>query len=360
METKQRDFEKENMIITLVLWILLCGISMTAMLRLSAHKAIVIADVTQGRVGLSTSSMMEGTELKMLQSEGSDRVFEILLPSDVRAENVVMENRYMEQQLWVHIQCEDTEFYETNTISGDISAILDGRYEVQSDGVLLKFAMDGIKEYHSTMEGNTLRVEGFQPKELYSFIVVIDPVGGGSDNGLWSYGYSEKELALQIARQVQKDFDISDVKLYLTRSEDVEVSQEDRIELIQEVGADMYIRIGAAENSEDESMYGIQCYYNEDFFIPDFGNVELADIATKAVTIASSNRAVGLIAAEQESILREINIPAIQLSVGYLSNDQERSLLQQEVYQEKVAEGILNAIDESCRRLSELQRKEER
>ena len=354
METRQRDFEKENMVITLVMWILLCGISMTAMVRLSARKAIVIADVTQGQAGLSTSSMLGGQELMMFQTQGSDRVFEILLPADVRAENVVIENRYMERELWVHIQCDDTTFYETTPVNGDISAILDGRYEVQSDGVLLKFAMDSIKEYHSTMEGNTLRVEGFQPKELYSFIVVIDPIGGGSDTGLWSYGYSEKELALQIAREAQKDFNLSDVKLYLTRRDDIEVSREDRIELVQEVGADLYIGIGAAENSEDVSVYGIQCYYNEDFFIPDFGNIELADIATKAVTIASSNRAVGLLPAEQDSILKELNIPAVQLSVGYLSNDKERNLLQQEGYQEKVATGILNAIEESCGRLKEL------
>ena len=348
------------MMITLVLWILLCGISMTAMLRLSANKAIVIADVTQGQVELSTSSIQEGQELKMLQTENSGGAFEILLPDDVRAENVVMENRYMERQLWIHIQCDDTGVYETNSVSGDISSILDGHYEVQPDGVLLKFAMDGIKEYHSTLEGNNLRVAGFQPKELYSFIVVIDPAGGGSENGLWRYGYREKELTLQIARQVQKNSDLPDIKLYLTRTEDAEVSREDRIGLAQEVEADLYIRIAAAENPADESEYGIQCYYNEDFFIPDFGNVELADIATKAVTIASSNRAVGLIPAEQESILREINIPAAELSVGYLSNDQERNLLQQESYQQKVAEGILNAIEESCQRLAELQEGEEK
>lgn len=355
METKQRDFRKENMVITLVLWILLCGISMTAMLHLSANKAIVIADVTQGQVDLSTSSIQEGQELKLLQTESNGGAFEILLPANVRAENVVMENRYMERQLWIHIQCDNTEVYEINPVSGDISSILDGRYEIQPDGVLLKFAMDSIKEYRSTMEGNNLRVAGFQPKELYSFIVVIDPAGGGSENGLWGYGYREKELALQIARQVQKDFNLHDVKLYLTRTEDVEVSQEDRIGLVQEVGADLYIRIGAAENPADESAYGIQCYYNEDFFIPDFGNVELADIVTKEVTIASSNRAVGLIPAEHDSILREINVPAVQLSVGYLSNGQERNLLQQESYQKKVTEGILNAIEESCQRLTELQ-----
>ena len=123
--------------------------------------------------------------------------------------------------------------------------------------------------------------------------------------------------------------------------------------MIQEAGADLYIRIGAAENAAEENVYGIQCYYNDEYFIPGFGNVELADIVTRAVTIASSNRALGLIPADEDSILKEIDIPAVQLSAGYLSNDRERNLLQQEAYLEKVAEGILNAIGESCQKLAD-------
>lgn len=355
METKQRDFRKENMVITLGLWILLCGISMTAMLHLSANKTIVIAGVTQDQAGLTASDVQADLALRLQQTEGSEGCFIIPLPENVKAENVIMENRYLEQELWIHIQSEDTQFYENNPINGDTSVILEGRYEIQPDGVLLKLAMDGVQEYRSTMEGNLLEVAGCRPEDMYAFIVVVDPVGGGSENGLCGYGYQEKDVALQIAKLVQKKFALSDIRLYLTRTEDIQVSREDRTELIREVGADLYIRIGAAENPAEESIYGIQCYYNEEYFIPDFGSVDLADIVTKAVTIATSNRAVGLISADEDSILKEMNIPAVQLSVGYLSNGQERHLLQQEAYLEKVAEGILNAIEESCQRLAEIQ-----
>lgn len=341
------------MLITLVLWILLCIVAMVAMLRLSAHKTIVITDMPQDQAGLTASSLQADRALKLTQTAGSEGSFVIPLPANIRAEDVIMENRYMERELWIHIQSEDTHFYEENPVSGDISPILEARYEVQPDGVLLKFAMNSLQEYRSTMNDDILEVAGCKPKDMYSFIVVIDPVGGGRDNGLRSYVYREKELALQIAKLVQKNFALSDVKLYLTRTEDVEVSSEERMALIRDVDADFYIRIGAAENSEEENLYGIQCYYNEEYFIPGFGNVDLADIVTKAVTIAASNRALGLIPAAEDSILKEINIPAVQLSVGYLSNDKERNLLQQEAYLEKVAEGILNAIEESCQRLAE-------
>lgn len=353
METKQRNLEKENMLITLVLWILLCIAAMVAMLRLAAHKTIVIADMPQDQAGLTANTVQADRELKLVQASGGGESFVIPLPANIRVEDVIMENRYMERELWIHIQSADSLFYEEHPVSGEISSILEGRYEVQPDGVLLKFSMNSLQEYRSTMNDDILEVTGYKPKEVYSFVVVIDPVGGGRDNGLNSYVYREKELALQIAKLVQKNSALSDVKLYLTRTEDVEVSPEERVALIRDVDADFYIRIGAAENSEEESLYGIQCYYNEEYFLPGFGNVELADIVTRAVTIAASNRALGLVPAEEDSILKEINIPAVQLSVGYLSNDKERNLLQQEGYLEKVAEGILNAIEESCQKLAD-------
>lgn len=351
MEAKQRDLGKENMLITLVLWIILCIIAMTVMLQLSAHKTIVITDMPQNQAGLESTVRTDyALQLNETDSDGS---FVIPLPQNVRAEDVIMENRYMERELWIHIQGENTQFYAQNAVSGEISAILEGRYEIQPDGVLLKFTMEKLQEYRSTMNDNVLEVAGCRPEEMYPFIVVIDPVGGGSESGLCSYVYREKELALQIAKLVQRDCALSDVKLYFTRTEDVEVSVEERTALARDVGADLYIRIGAAENPAEEGIYGIQSYYNEQYFIPDFGNVDLADIVTKAVTVAASNRALGLIPAEEDSILREINIPAVQLSVGYLSNDKERNLLQQEAYLEKVAEGIINAIDESRRQMME-------
>ena len=347
------------MIVTLALWILLFGTGMTAMLYLSAHKTIVIADVTQDPEGIVRDTEQDGKELRLAQIADRPGALEIPLPADVKAENLIMENRYMDRELWIHIQCKDTKFYDNASVSADLSAVLRGRYEEQPDGVLLKFNMDTVKEYHSTMEGNILRVEGFLPKELYSYVVVVDPAGGGSEKGFCGYGYEEKELALQIARQVQKDVDLPDVKLYLTRLDDTEVSREERLSLIQAVDADLYLGIGAAQEPSDVNRYGIQCYYNEEFFIPDFGNADLADITTRAVTIAANNRALGLIPADEDSILAQIQIPAAQISVGFLSNEQERGLLQQEVYQEKLAGGILDAIEESCERIARLREREE-
>lgn len=346
--------KKENMKAVCAVWSVLCTVCMTVMLLFASNKTIVIADVSQDQSGLPVNPVQSGAaasnrELRVSKTYGVEGSFRVPLPKGIKAENVVMENRYMDRELWLYIQSSDVQFYEDNEISGDISPVLSGWSEEREDGILLKLRMNRILEYKSTMEGNALTIAWYEPDELYECIVVLDAAGGGSDTGIADYELSEKDMTLQVARQVQKKFALQDVRLYLTRTEDTEVSHSDRVRLADEVGADFYIRLCAsAEDTSDA--YGICGIYNEEYFIPGFGNADLADIVTREVTIASSNRAVGLEKAGEESILRSLRMPAAEISLGYLSNPQEEYLLGQESYQEKLADGIVNAIEEAVDR----------
>lgn len=355
MRREERKADRENRRVTFALWTALCVCAMAVMLSFAAEKTIVIADVYQEEgLPVNTSSGEHGRQdikLQLKKTPGVSGSFRIPLPKNVKAENLGLENHYMERELWIYIQSEEAYFYGENEISGDVSSILEGCSEAQEDGILLKFRMDHVMEYKSTMEGNTLTIACHEPRELYDFIVVLDPEGGGSDAGLQGENLSEKELTLQVARQVQKKLSVSGVRLYLTRTEDTEVPQQDRIGLVEAVKADFYICLGAEADGENPESYGIQSSYNEEYFIPDFGNASLADTVTKAVTIASGNRAVGLFGAEEDSILKALTTRGIRLSLGYLSNPQEEFLLQQEGYQEKLADGIVNAIAEACEAL---------
>ena len=349
--------EKQNMRLSLFLWTTLCGFCMAVMLWYASDKTIVIADMSQEQTGLSVESKTEGKQdatLTLRQSYGVDGSFYVPLPSGIRPENVVMENRYMDRELWIYIQGGQEEFYLKNPIYGDVSRIVEGGSEMQEDGILLKLEMTDVLEYRSTLERDILTVACNKPHELYDFLVVIDPAGDDSEAEGYDYGLSESELALEVARLVQKNFSMSDVRLYLTRTENAEVTDEDRAGLVEAVDADLYIRIGVSVDSESAETYGIQGWYNEEFFIPGFGNVDLADIVTKEVTIAASNRAVGVLPAAKDSILRSIRTAAMELSVGYLSNPQELALLRQEAYREKLADGILEAIQEACDILGQL------
>lgn len=359
MSKGEKSKEKQNMRISLCLWTVLCGVCMSVMLWYASDKTIVIADVSQEQAGLSVDASQTGhgeqdTELTLLRNYGMTDSFCVPLPEGIRPEHVSMENRYMDRELWIYMQIDAEDFYRDNALYGDISPILEGCSEAREDGILLKLEMAEVLEYRSTLEGNVLTIACSHPHELYDFLVVLDPMGGGDETGLDSYGISEKALALEVARQVQRSFSMSNVRLYLTRTEDVEVSEQARLELAEMVGADLYIRIGAQADTENPDVYGVQGRYNDEYFMPGFGNAELADIVTRQVTIASSNRAVGISPAAEDSILQSIQVPAMELLLGYMTNPQEETLLEQEFYRQKLADGILSAVSEACERLERL------
>lgn len=350
-----------NMRLSLGLWTALCGSFMAIMLSFAAGKTVVIADVSQDQQGLAvengyTGHGGQGAALVLQPVYEAEGIFRIPLPQGTRPENVVIENRYMDRELWIYLQEENQDFYRENPISGDMSHVLEGYSVMWEEGLLLKLVMDEVMEYRSTLEGGALTIACNKPHDLYDFLVVLDPAGGGSDVGAVGSSLTEKELALEVARLVQRQFNLQNVRLYLTRTEDAEISQQDRTALAEAVGADLYIRIGAGADPENPEAYGIQGSYNEEYFIPGYGNAAFADTVTKAVTIAVSNRAVGLLPAGEDSILRNVKVTAMELSMGYLSNSQEEALLRQDFYQERLAAGIIEAVQEACSELEQLRK----
>ncbi len=344
-----KDAVKKNLVLTLVLWLVLFVAGMTAMLQVALHKTIVIAEAEQAGIagGDGQTAEKQGSELALRGTAGEKNCIHIPLESSIKAEDVSLENRYVEHELWIYLKGATEAFYGLNAVYGDISLLDGGTCEQQKEGVLLKIHAKKIFEFRSTMEGGVMSVEFYEPASMYEKIVVIDPVGGGSDSGLQWGELSEKDIVLQLAQLLQKRMWQSDVKVYFTRLEDVDVSAEKRAALVEETGADLFLRIGVSVDEEDPGSYGISSLYNEEYYIPEFGNVQFADAVTRQVTISTVNRAVGLFPAEENSILADIKIPAAHLNVGYLSNEKESALLSQEAYLEKIAAGIERAILEA-------------
>lgn len=357
MERNGDGKKSENMIAVCVVWTFLFLTCMVSMLFFAANKTIVIADVSQDPSGVPVNAGQQGetagnSTLVLQENDGIQGSFCVPLPKGIRAENVTMENRYVDRELLLYIQGGEEGFYEENYINGDIAPVLSARCEVQESGMLLRIEMNRILEYRSTMDSSGLTINWYEPDELYDYIVVLDPSGGGSETGIADYSLLEKEITLQVARQIQKQFNLQNVRLYCTRAEDLDMTSDERVQFAEEVEADFYIRLCAREDKENAEVYGIMGFYNEDYYIPGFGNPDWADILTREVTIAASNRAVGLEPADEESILKGLEIPAAEISLGFLSNPKEEYLLGQESYQEKLAGGFVSAISKTVEALA--------
>ena len=334
----------------------------------SSHKVVVVENVAQDEVvqdeelqntqdeesaahqDQDTAANVTAENSILFEEKGQEMsYFCIPLHSNVRAENVTIENHYMDKELWVSIkqtQQDDTytDFYHAQGVYGNREAVVDGYFESGTDAFRLKFKLTDVYEYHSILEDSNLYIEFIAPKEAYDRIVVIDPAYGDDVTGAVSGDLQSKQVTLEIARALKKKLDETDIKVYYTRMDDSNPSDEDRIGLTNATKADMMIRIEVNEN-EDTKIYGTEAVYNSKFFIPGFGSIELADLLEREVVTAISGKANGLVdSTEDDVVINSAVVPAATIRVGYISNGQEAILLNRDDYIQKIADGIYQAI----------------
>lgn len=337
---------------TAVLSLLFAVAAMGIMIGLSKTRVITISDVaqdevTRGENPASVQTHAAESDGILAFDEASQEHTDYLcipLPETGKAEDITIENHYMDREMCVLLKNVDASFYAEHTLSGNRAAVQKGEYAAMADGVMLTFQLTELYEYRTVYEDGGLYISFLNPREIYSRIVVIDPVGGGLHSGSTANGLVEKEITLQIARSLKEKLDESGIKAYYTRMDDVNPSDEKRIGIANEVKADMYIAI-AVDAREDASVYGVSTLYNDDYFIPGFGSVELADLLEKETAAVVKTKALGLKKDLVNATLGSATVPAAEIRVGCMTNPQEAILLGREDYIEKIATGIYNAIN---------------
>lgn len=293
---------------------------------------------------LDTSNDIKPNELKFDKDKSNTDYLCIPLPLKTESTDISIENHYMDHKLFIVINTEDTSFYKETCLTGNRDLISEGTYEAKDNKIKICFLMDGLYEYKTVLENGSLYISFFKPREMFDRIVVIDPSCGGGDEGYKVDELLEKNISLSVARELKSLFDESDIKVYYTRMDDVNPSLESRVALANDTKADMYVRIEADFN-DDASVYGVTSYYNGDYFIPGFGNVELADLIEKEVVTMVKGKALGLKDASMDDYtLIYSMVPSTTVKVGCMSNKQEAILLGREDYVKKIAQGIYNGI----------------
>lgn len=345
--------------------------AMSAMLYYCANKIIVVADVAQDEVlqeealeeeagqeetGRGVNESDNGAEnleeeagqIRIDRKRPNTNYFCIPMPESVKPEEVTIENHYMDRELWVSIESQESadkeQFYETNSVYGNCENVMKGYVETEETRLCLRFELTNVYEYHSIFEDQTLYVEFMTPKETYDKIIVIDPAYGAEEMGVSTEQISAKEITLEIARALKDKLDNTDIKVYYTRMDDSNPTAESRVKLAEATKADMLIRIEVSGDSNSKK-YGTEAVYNSRFFIPGFGSVELADLLEREVVTSISGKANGLLEADQaDRVISDATVPAAAIKVGYLTNGQESILLQREDYIQRIAEGIYQAV----------------
>ena len=157
------------------------------------------------------------------------------------------------------------------------------------------------------------------PEELgRDVVVVIDPGHGGDNEGTTENGFCEKEMTMTTALALYERLSQYDgVTVYLTRTDDTDISLKKRAEFAQSVGADFLFSIhyNASENHElfgSEVWVPLTAPYN--VYGYQFGNTLLMRLQEKGLFIRGIKTRKNDRGTDYYGILREsvaLGIPAI-------------------------------------------------
>ncbi len=166
-------------------------------------------------------------------------------------------------------------------------------------------------------------------------VIVVDAGHGGGDRGAEGIGKKtkEKEVNLLVASLLAKKLEAAGAKVIMTRSTDIFLSLQQRVDISTKYKADAFISIH--HNSYKHStMNGSMSFY--------FSAAKDKNLASYIQSdLVKYNGLTNLGARKGDyHVLRENPQPAVLVEIGFLSNLNEELLIRSSKFQENSAEGI--------------------
>lgn len=163
-------------------------------------------------------------------------------------------------------------------------------------------------------------------------------------------GQQEYELNLAIAKKLRTVLEQRGYTVNLTHSNpSTNSSYRERAEVANNVYADAYISIHAA-SAEDSAVKGMytMCQSKDNTYIGGLyaQNKELSTLLLDAMVAATNATKLDIQETDKRADINWCQVPASIVHVGHLSNADEDRLMTTEDYQQKLAEGIANGLDQ--------------
>ena len=192
-------------------------------------------------------------------------------------------------------------------------------------------------------------IRGRTPRETFPFVVVVDPGHGGRDPGTAHNGVVEKDLVLIIAHMVMEHLNQNpNIQAYMTRHTDVTVTNAWRAEFANQT-ADLYVSIHANATRDLPNVNGIETWFmnhpREE--ASGFTSRQFADIMQRRLINATGAVDRGLNTSSTLVVLRDTEMPAVILEVGFLTNAAEAARLATTAHQRLIARAIYDGIVEA-------------
>jgi N-acetylmuramoyl-L-alanine amidase len=178
------------------------------------------------------------------------------------------------------------------------------------------------------------------------FFVVIDAGHGGVDSGAKTgKNELEKDFNLSISKILKEKGVLNPaLKIILTREDDNFMMLNYRVKKAEDVKADLFISIHVDANNTNHLLSGVSCYTAKTS-----QNKSKSDEFSK-VLIDELKQIEGIQIADESKkadffVLKNSKCPAVLLTLGYLTNENDLAFINNKKNQELICEKIIDAVE---------------
>jgi len=203
--------------------------------------------------------------------------------------------------------------------------------------------------------------------------IMIDPGHGGKDSGAAGFGLREKDIVLDVARQVRKLLKKDGYEVLMTRNKDVFIPLEERTALANTNGADLFLSIHVNAHPKPW-VKGVETFYLNLAANPEAMRVAALENATSSRSMSDMESILASLMKntkiDESSLLAEFiqtsmadglspyktknlgvkkapfyvligaQMPAALAEISFISNEEEAGLLKNGAYLQAIAERI--------------------
>ncbi|MGO0058961.1 N-acetylmuramoyl-L-alanine amidase [Brevibacillus fluminis] len=171
------------------------------------------------------------------------------------------------------------------------------------------------------------------------YLIVIDAGHGGHDNGASGVaGNKEKDYNLAVANKVVKLLSqYKEFQVVATRSTDVYLTLQQRVEIANNMGADLFLSVHA--NSFTPASRGTETFYYN-------ANSEAFARLVHSYLVKATGFPDRTVQIQPFYVIKNTKMPATLTETGFLTNEIENKQLMSPAFQDKIAQALATAIRE--------------
>ena len=296
------------------------------------------------------SVVMQIPEAIVETDDDIDAQLQIELPEGIGLEDLVIENDYLTQTVYVHIPVKIKDYFSEYRVRGTCEHIAALSYYCSNEEGIIALSLDRVYEITQDYDEGSLYLDFVSPHEVFDKVIVVDAGHGGRASGASKNKIDEKNINLAIVMELKALLDecLQNIGVYYTRTDDSNPTLDQRVQLANKSDADLFISVhnNATTGNAFSGRHGTEVLYSESD-TSELSSKMFADICQRNVAGILNSKDLGLVPGDRIYIIRTSKVPVALIEVGYMTNRNELNLLASEEYQALTAEGIYNAILEA-------------